>query len=65
LRNTRKKPSGARGVDVDWTTLDGYFRRLSKKGTSINIASSVSPQQVRRVVVGYESRPATTAEIEQ
>lgn len=53
------------GVDVDWTTLDGYFRRLMKKGTSINIASSVSPQQVRRVVVGFEDRPATAVEIEQ
>jgi N-acyl-D-amino-acid deacylase len=53
------------GVEVDWTTLDGYFRRLARKGASINIASSVSPQQVRRVVVGFDNRPATTAEIEQ
>src|SRR5215813_11105947 len=53
------------GVEVDWTTLDGYFRRLNKKGASINIASSVSPQQVRRVVVGFDDRPATPAEIEQ
>jgi len=53
------------GIDVDWTTLDGYFRRLGKSGTSINIASSVSPQQVRRVVVGFDDRPATKAEIEQ
>jgi N-acyl-D-amino-acid deacylase len=52
-------------VDVDWTTLDGYFRRLNKKGSSINIASSVSPQQVRKVVIGYEDRPATAAEIEK
>jgi N-acyl-D-amino-acid deacylase len=53
------------GVEVDWTTLDGYFRRLSKKGSSINVASSVSPQQVRKVVVGFEDRPATAAEIEK
>jgi len=53
------------GVDVDWSTLDGYFRRLSQKGASINIASSVSPQQVRRVVVGFDDRPATAAEIDQ
>src|SRR5262249_9159278 len=42
-----------------------YFRRLAKKGSSINIASSVSPQQVRRVVLGFDNRPATAAEIEQ
>ncbi len=53
------------GVDVDWTTLDGYFRRLNKKGVSMNIASSVSPQQVRKVVVGFDDRPATPAEIEK
>ncbi|MGE5816748.1 MAG: N-acyl-D-amino-acid deacylase family protein [Deltaproteobacteria bacterium] len=53
------------GVDVDWTTLTGYFRRLNKKGSSINIASSVSPQQIRKVVIGFEDRPATAAEIEK
>lgn len=53
------------GVEVDWTTLDGYFRRLNKKGASINIASSVSPQQIRKLVVGFEDRPATPAEIEK
>ena len=53
------------GVDVDWTTLAGYFRRLNKKGSSINIASSVSPQQIRKVVIGFEDRPATAAEIEK
>src|SRR5262249_15870302 len=25
------------GVEVDWTTLDGYFRRLAKQGVSINV----------------------------
>ncbi len=53
------------GVEVDWTTLDGYFRRLGKKGVSINIASSVSPQQIRKLVVGFEDRPATPPEIEK
>ena len=53
------------GVGVDWTTLAGYFRRLNKKGSSINIASSVSPQQIRKVVIGFEDRPATAAEIDK
>src|SRR5499433_468171 len=65
LEEYREEAKRRSGVDVDWTTLDGYFRRLNQKGTSINIASSVSPQQVRRVVVGFEDRPATAAEIEQ
>jgi N-acyl-D-amino-acid deacylase len=65
LEEYKEEAKRRNGVDVDWTTLDGYFRRLAKKGTSINIASSVSPQQVRRVVVGFDNRPATAAEIEQ
>ena len=65
LEEYKEEAKRRNGVDVDWTTLDGYFRRLGQKGASINIASSVSPQQVRRVVVGFEDRPATAAEIEQ
>src|SRR5262245_10214588 len=53
LEEYREEANRRAGVEVDWTTLDGYFRRLNKKGSSINIASSVSPQQVRRVVVGF------------
>ena len=65
LEEYKEEAKRRSGVDVDWTTLDGYFRRLGKTGTSINIASSVSPQQVRKVVVGFDDRPATKAEIEQ
>jgi N-acyl-D-amino-acid deacylase len=65
LEEYKEEAKRRAGVDVNWTTLDGYFRRLGKSGTSINIASSVSPQQVRKVVVGFEDRPATKAEIEQ
>jgi N-acyl-D-aspartate/D-glutamate deacylase len=65
LEEYKEEAKRRSGVDVDWTTLDGYFRRLGKTGTSINIASSISPQQVRKVVVGFDDRPATKAEIEQ
>ncbi len=65
LEEYKEEQKRREGVDVDWTTLEGYFRRLKKKGTSINIASSVSPQQVRKVVVGFEDRPATAKEIEE
>jgi N-acyl-D-amino-acid deacylase len=65
LEEYKEEAKRRAGVDVDWTTLEGYFRRLGKSGASINIASSVSPQQVRKVVVGFEDRPATKAEIAQ
>src|SRR5512132_1098155 len=45
LQEYKEEAKRRNSVEVDWTTLDGYFRRLNKKGASINIASSVSPQQ--------------------
>src|SRR5690242_15482433 len=65
LEEYKESAKRREGVEIDWTTLDGYFRRLNKKGASINIASSVSPQQIRKLVVGFEDRPATPAEIER
>jgi N-acyl-D-aspartate/D-glutamate deacylase len=65
LEEYKESAKRREGVEVDWTTLDGYFRRLNKKGASINIASSVSPQQIRKLVVGFDDRPATPAEIDK
>jgi N-acyl-D-aspartate/D-glutamate deacylase len=53
------------GIETDWKTFTEYFNRLQKGGVSINIASGVSPQQVKRVVCGFEERPASAAEQEQ
>ncbi len=51
-------------VEVDWTTFEGYFQRVLKQGISMNVASCVAPQQVKRAVVGHENRPATGEEME-
>jgi N-acyl-D-amino-acid deacylase len=53
------------GIETDWKTFTGYFSRVMKDGISINVASGVSPQQVKRVVCGYEERPANAAEQEK
>jgi len=53
------------GIDTDWTTFTGYFDTLKRGGVSINVASGVSPQQVKRVVCGFEERPAIAAEQEK
>jgi N-acyl-D-amino-acid deacylase len=53
------------GVKQDWTTFTGYFDRLERQGVSMNVISHVSAAQVRRVVMGYDSREATPAEIER
>ena len=50
---------------VDWTTLDGYFRRLEKQGTPINIGTYVGSAQVREAVIGDDDRAPTPEELAQ
>jgi N-acyl-D-aspartate/D-glutamate deacylase len=57
--------SRADGVEIDWTTLGGYFARLEKSGMATNIASYVGEEQVWTYVKGYGQSPATPAEIEE
>jgi N-acyl-D-amino-acid deacylase len=55
--------AGGDGVRPDWTTFTGYFDRLEKQGTSINVIAHVASEQVRRVVKGYDASPATPQEL--
>ncbi|MGH9160666.1 MAG: N-acyl-D-amino-acid deacylase family protein, partial [Vicinamibacteraceae bacterium] len=52
-------------ADARWRTFTDYFEVLKRQGTSINVISHVSSEQVRRVVLGYETRPATPAELDR
>ena len=52
-------------LTVDWTTLDGYFRRLEKHGTPLNIGTYVGSAQVREAVIGDDDRAPTLAELNQ
>jgi N-acyl-D-amino-acid deacylase len=52
-------------LTVDWTTLDGYFRRLEKQGTPINIGTYVGSAQVREAVIGDDDRAPTPEELTQ
>ncbi len=54
---------GQDGLAADWTTFTGYFERLERQGISINTIAHVSSEQVRRVVMGYDPRPATPGEV--
>lgn len=52
------------GLKPDWKTLGGYFDRLEKSGTSVNVASYVGASQVRSCVVGEDvSREPTSEEM--
>jgi len=50
---------------IDWSTLDGYFRRLEKQGTPLNLGTYVGSAQIRQAVVGDDDRAPTQAELEQ
>ncbi|HPH47843.1 MAG TPA: D-aminoacylase, partial [Chryseolinea sp.] len=52
-------------VDSLWTTLDGYFNWLMKKGSTPNVASFVGQTSVRNYVMNYENRKPTEAELMQ
>ena len=52
-------------LSVDWTTFDGYFRRLEKQGTPLNIGSYVGSAQIREAVIGDDNRAPTPAELDQ
>jgi N-acyl-D-amino-acid deacylase len=54
-----KQPS-----DSLWTTLDGYFGLLMKKGASVNVASFVGATSVRNYELEYANRAPSPVELE-
>ena len=51
------------GLVVDWHDLDGYFRRLERSGSPLNLATFVGATQVREYVIGDARRAPTPAEL--
>jgi N-acyl-D-amino-acid deacylase len=51
------------GVQEDWRDLDGYFARLARTRSTVNIATFVGATQVRLAVVGKQDRHATPEEL--
>src|SRR5258708_39304455 len=52
-------------IRVDWTDLRGYFQRLEKNGTPLNLRTYVGAAQVPEAVLGDVNRARTTEEMEQ
>ena len=50
-------------LTADWRDLDGYFRRLEKQGSGINLGTYVGATQVRRYVMGAVDRAPTAEEL--
>lgn len=69
-QNDAVRREGSRGcahlrIDCDWSTFGQYFARLEKRGMGINLASYVGATQVREVVIGYDDKAPTPAQLEQ
>jgi dihydroorotase/N-acyl-D-amino-acid deacylase len=52
-------------LKVDWTDLNGYFRRLESNGTPINLGTYVGAAQVREAILGDVNRAPTAEELEK
>jgi N-acyl-D-amino-acid deacylase len=52
-------------LNADWQTLGQYFTRLEKQGLGINLASYVGATQVRELVLGYDDRQPSAAQLRQ
>lgn len=59
------RASAPYGLRVDWRTLGEYSKRLESRGVSVNVGSFVGATQVRRCVLGEESREPTRAEMDE
>lgn len=52
-------------LTIDWTDFDGYFNRLEKNGTPLNLGTYVGAAQVREAVIGDDDRAPTADELKQ
>ena len=52
-------------LTIDWTDLSGYYLRLQKSGTALNIGTYVGAAQVREAVIGDDDRAPTPEELQK
>ena len=52
-------------LKVDWIDLNGYFQRLQKQGSPINLGTYVGLAQVREAVLGDDNRAPSATELEK
>jgi N-acyl-D-aspartate/D-glutamate deacylase len=64
LRELSRPIFGHPQIDWSWSDLAGYFERLGKQGTAVNVASLVGHGNVRAAVMGLEDRASTAQERE-
>jgi N-acyl-D-amino-acid deacylase len=53
------------GVELGFTDLQGFFARLERNGTAVNLASMVGAGTIRGLVIGNDHRPPTESELQR
>jgi N-acyl-D-amino-acid deacylase len=53
------------GVELDWYSLEEYFRHFERGKSAINLGTFVGAGGVRNYVIGSENRPATPEEMDK
>lgn len=51
------------GVVADWKRMSSYLERLDAQGVSTNIATLAGHGTIRKLVMGFDERPPTSAEL--
>jgi dihydroorotase/N-acyl-D-amino-acid deacylase len=52
-------------LTVDWKNFEGYFARVERHKSAINLASYIGATQVRAYVIGYDNREPTPEELDK
>ncbi len=50
-------------LTIDWRDLDGYFKRLERNGSGVNLGTYVGAASMRTYVLGEADRAPTAAEL--
>lgn len=50
-------------IEWDWTDASGYFDRLERQGSAVNVATLIGHGTVRSAVLGFDKRAPSPAEV--
>jgi N-acyl-D-amino-acid deacylase len=63
LKEREKSYQKQFGIDHNWHDLEGYFEKLKKQGSAVNIAPLLGHNTIRGSILGYENRAPQKAEM--
>jgi N-acyl-D-amino-acid deacylase len=64
-KESREELYSSYGIQIDWSTMEEYMRRLEKQGIAVNVAPLVGHSSLRASIMGFENRPPTANEMSE